>query len=34
MTITKYTGLDPEIAGGDTAFGFDARCKNEIDFDT
>lgn len=24
MTITKYTGLDPEIAGGDTAFGFDA----------
>ncbi len=24
FTVTKYTGLDPEIIGGDSAFGFDA----------
>jgi len=24
FTITKYTGLDPEIIGGDSAYGFDA----------
>jgi hypothetical protein len=24
FTVTKYSGLDPEIAGSDTAFGFDA----------
>ena len=24
FTVTKYTGLDPEIIGGDRAFGIDA----------
>ncbi len=24
FTITNYSGLDPEIIGGDQAFGFDA----------